>query len=176
LWPLAVPYGRKESNMRQGEKGVLAPMQRDVGVTGAQERERLQERLSHVGQMVSRIDQALDRAAALVAPLLDAPRRPEAHPAFAQACRVYAETVAAVTHTRQQLFDLPMIVSLLTHAPLEERRAALRRIAQHVRGLQGTDVALDVAAANVVQAWQAMLTDAQGAEPIRGCEDTAAGA
>ena len=155
--------------MRQGEKGVLAPMQRDVGVTGAQERERLQERLSHVGQMVSRIDQALDRAAALVAPLLDAPRRPEAHPAFAQACRVYEETVAAVTHTRQQLFDLPMLITFLAHAPLEERTIALRRLEQYCSGLHGLEEALGAAAMHVVQTRHETRTNGQGEETTRGC-------
>ena len=145
--------------MHKVERSEWAPKQRDGGVTGAQERERLQERLSHVGQMVRQIDQALDRAEALVTPLLEAPRRPEAHPAWAQACRVYAETVAAVTQARQQLFDLPMIVALLAQAPSAEKLAALRRFAQHVSGLHGIEAALDAAATNVVQAWQATLTD-----------------
>jgi len=145
--------------MRQVERVEETPMQRDGGVTGAQERERLQERLSQVGQAVRKIDQALDRAAAMVSPLRDVPRRLEAHPAFAQACRVYEETVAAVTQTRQQLFDLPMLVALLAQAPSAEQLAALRRIAQHVSGLHGIEAALDAAATNIVQAWQATLTD-----------------
>jgi hypothetical protein len=114
--------------------------------------------LSHVGQVVQQIDQALERAAALVAPLLWAPRRPEGPPAWVQACRVYAETVAAVTHARQQLFDLPMLVTLLAHVPPEERRAALRRMTQHVSGLQGIAAALDAAATQVVQAWHETRT------------------
>ena len=146
----------------------MASHTEEHGGTGAQERERLQERLSHVGQVVQQIDQALDRAEALVAPLLEAPRRPEAHPAWAQACRVYAETVAAVTHARQQLFDLPMLVTLLAHAPLEERRAVLRRMAQHVRGLQGIAAALDAAATHVVQAWHETRTAGQGEETTKG--------
>jgi hypothetical protein len=154
--------------MRKVDMVEWALMQRDVGVTGAQERERLQERLSHVGQAVRKIDQALDRAEAMVAPLLDAPRRPEAHPAFAHACRAYGETVEAVTHIRQQLFDLPMLVTLLAHAPPEERLAALRRMAQHVSGLHRIEAALDAAATNVVKAWQETLTDAQGEETTRG--------
>jgi hypothetical protein len=154
--------------MRQVERIEETPIQRDGGVTGAQEWERLQEPLAHVGQVVRQIDQALDRAEALVVPLLDAPRCPEAHPAFAQACRAYAETVAAVTHTRQQLFDLPMLVTLLAHAPPEERQAALRRMAQHVSGLQGIEAALDAAATNVVQAWPETRTEAQGEEtPVK---------
>jgi hypothetical protein len=157
LWPLDVPHGRKEPYVHEVERIAWAPVQRDAGVTGAQE--RLQERLSHVGQVVRKIDQALDRAAAMVSPLLDGPRRLEAHPAFAQACRVYEETVAAVTHTRQQLFDLPMLVALLAQAPSAEKLAALRRIAQHVSGLHGIEAALEAAATNVVQAWQATLTD-----------------
>jgi len=118
--------------------------------------------------MVRQIDQALDRAEALVTPLLEAPRRPEAHPAWVQACRVYAETVAAVTHARQQLFDLPMLVTLLAHAPLEERRAALRRMAQPVSGLQGIAAALDAAATHVVQAWHETRTAGQGEETTKG--------
>jgi hypothetical protein len=105
---------------------------------------------------------ALDRAEALVTPLLEAP------PAWAQACRVYAETVAAVTHARQQLFDLPMLVTLLAYAPLEERRAALRRMAQHVSGLQGIEAALDAAATQVVQAWHETRTAGQGEETTQG--------
>ena len=154
--------------MRQVDRIEATPMQRDGGVTGAQERERLQKRLSHVGQMVWQIDQALDRAEARVTPLLEAPRRPEAQPAWAQACRVYAETVAAVTHARQQLFDLPMLVTLLAHAPPEERRAALRRMAQHVSGLQGIAAALGAAATQVVQAWHETRTAGQGEETTQG--------
>jgi hypothetical protein len=154
--------------MRQVDRVEETPMQRDGGVTGAQERERLQERLSHVGQMVRQIDQALDRAEALVTPLLEAPRRPEVPPAWAQACRVYAETVAAVTQARQQLFDLPMLVTLLAHVPLEERLAALRRMAQHVSGLQGIEAALDAAATQVVQAWHETRTAGQGEETTQG--------
>jgi hypothetical protein len=65
--------------MRKVKKGVWIPRQRDIEGTGAQEREQLQKRLSHVGHVVSKIDQALDRAEAMVSSLLDAPRRPEAH-------------------------------------------------------------------------------------------------
>jgi hypothetical protein len=154
--------------MRQVDRVAETPRQRDGGVTGAQERERLQASLAHVGQVVQQLDQALDRAEALVAPLLEAPRHPEAPPAWTQACRVYAETVAAVTHARQQLFDLPMLVTLLAHAPPAERRAALRRMAQHVSGLQGVAAALDAAATQVVQAWHETRTEGQGEEATQG--------
>ena len=160
--------------MRKVDRGEVAPIQRDVGTTGA--RERLQERLSHVGQVVRKIDQALDRAEAMVAPLLDAPRGSETHPAWAHACREYAATVAAVTRTRQQLFDLPMLVTLLAHAPAEERTAVLRRIEQHCSGLHGIVAALDAAATRVVQTWHATRSDGQVEGPTRGGEDTAAGA
>jgi hypothetical protein len=154
--------------MDEVERSALPPMSRDMGVTGAQERERLQERLSHVGQVVQQIDQALDRAEALVSPLLDAQRCPEAHPTFAHACWVYAETVAAVTRTRQQLFDLPLLVTFLAYAPQEERQAALRQMTQHDSGLQRIEAALDAAATNVIQAWHETRTESQGKETPRG--------
>jgi hypothetical protein len=155
--------------MRKVEKGEWIPRQQDIGGTGAQEWEQLQKHLSYVGQVVSKIDQALDRAAAVVSPLLDALRRPEAHLAFAQACRRYEETVAAVTHTRQQLFDLPMLVTFLAHVPLEERTIALRRLEQYCRGLHGIEEALDAAVTHMVQTWHETRTNGQGEETAMGC-------
>jgi hypothetical protein len=154
--------------MRKVERGERIPRQRDIGGTGAQEWEQLQQHLSYVGQVVSKIDQALDRAAAVVSPLLDAPRRPKAHLVFAQACWLYEETVAAVTHTRQQLFDLPMLVTFLAHAPPEESTIALRRLEQYCRGLHGIEEALDAAATHVVQTWYETRTNGQGEETTRG--------
>jgi hypothetical protein len=130
-------------------------MLRDGGTTGARDRTWLQECLAHAGQVVGQMDHALDRAEARVASLLETPMGAEAPPAWVHACQEYAATVAAVTHTRQQLFDLPMLVTLLAHAPPEERPAALRRIAQVCSGLSGIATALDAAATHVVQAWQA---------------------
>jgi hypothetical protein len=88
---------------------------------------------------------------------------------FAQACRLYEETVAAVTHTRQQLFDLPMLVTFLAHAPPEESMIALRRLEQYCRGLHGIEEALDAAATHVVQTWYETRTNGQGEETTRGC-------
>ena len=155
--------------MRKVERGECIPRQGDIGDTGTQEWEQLQKHLSYVGQVVGKIDQALDRAEAVVSPLLDALRRPEAHPAFAQACRVYEETVAAVTHTRQQLFDLPMLITFLAHAPLEERTIALRRLEQYCSGLHGLEEALGAAAMHVVQTRHETRTNGQGEETTRGC-------
>ena len=142
-----------ESNLAT-VNNVLSKLRGDVvGVSGTLSSDSDRQTL------VQQIDQALDRAAALVAPLLDAPRCPEAHPTFAHACGVYAETVAAVTRTRQQLFDLPMLVTFLAYAPPEERRAALRRMEQLCSGLQGIDPALEAAATHVVQGWQETRTE-----------------
>jgi hypothetical protein len=139
------------------ERVGLAHIQRDWGVTVTGE--RLQERLSKVGQVIRALDHALHHADAMVSPFIDDLRRQEAHPAFDHACKTYEETVEAVTQTRQQLFDLPMIVTLLAQAPPEERGAALRRIEQHVSGLHGIEEALDAAAINVVKTWKETLTD-----------------
>jgi hypothetical protein len=155
--------------MRKVERGERIPRQRDIGGTDAQEWEHLQKHLSYVGQVVSKIDQALDRVEAVVSSLLAAPRRPEAHLAFAQAYRVYEETVAAVTHTRQQLFDLPMLITFLVHAPPEERTITLRRLEQYCRGLHGIEEALDAVATHVVQSWHETQTNGQGEETTRGC-------
>jgi len=164
-----VSHGRKALPMCKVEESAWIPRQRDIGGTGAQEREQLQKHLSHVGHVVSKIDQALDRAEAMVSPLLDAPRRPEVHPAFVQACRMYEETVAAVTHTRQQLFDLPMLVTLMAHAPPEARKVALSRLEQYCSGLYGIEEALDAAATHVVQTWHETRTNGQGEGRTRGC-------
>jgi hypothetical protein len=69
------------------------------------------DKLSEVGHVVRALDHALHRADAMVSPFIDDLRRQEVHPAFDHACRAYEETVEAVTQTRQQLFDLPMIVT-----------------------------------------------------------------
>jgi hypothetical protein len=52
LWPLTVPQSTKEQDMHEVERGAWPPMPSDLGSTGAQARERLQERLAHVGQVV----------------------------------------------------------------------------------------------------------------------------
>lgn len=148
------------------ERDERSPIQRDVGAPG--DREQLQGRLSRVGQAVRALDQALDRAEAMVAPLLDDPRCLEAHPALAHACRMYEATVAAVTRTRQQLFDLPMLVRLLAYAPLEERRAARRWLEQHCSGLCGIEEALEAAAMHVVRAWRETRADGQEEATTRG--------
>jgi hypothetical protein len=102
--------------MRKAERIALAHIQRGWG--GTLPRERLQVRLSKVGQVVRALDHALDRTDVMVSLFRDNLRRQEAHPAFDHACRAYEETVGAVSQTRQQLFDLPIIATLLAQAPL----------------------------------------------------------
>ena len=69
-----------------------------------------------------------------------------------QLCVVLALGSIAFMRLTNDDYVESMLVTLLAYAPLEERRAALRRMAQHVSGLQGIAAALDAAATHVVQA------------------------
>ena len=61
-----------------------------------------------------------------------------------------------------------MLVRLLAHAPLEERRAARRWLEQPCSELRGIEEALEAAAMHVVHAWQEMQAAGQGEGTTRG--------